>query len=43
VKAKQLGGNGLLTAVLVFSYILLVGWSFMMFIVLRDWNKPYLD
>jgi hypothetical protein len=27
VKANQLGGGGLLTAVLVFTYILLVGWA----------------
>lgn len=36
VKAKQLGGGGLLTAVLVFSYILLVGWALAISMILMN-------
>lgn len=39
VEANKLGGGGLLTAVLVFSYILLVGWTLSMAMVLM-YMKP---
>lgn len=37
VKAKQLGGEGLLTAVLAFTYILLTGWGVVIAMVLMRW------
>jgi hypothetical protein len=37
VNAKGLGGDGWLTAVLVFTYILLVGWTITMAMVLMYW------
>jgi hypothetical protein len=39
VKKNQLGGAGLLTAVLVFTYILLVGWAVTISIVVMNWTK----
>lgn len=42
VKKNQLGGSGLLTATLVFTYILLVGWAVTIAMVLLHWGNSFI-
>lgn len=40
IKEKNLGGTGLLTAVLIFTYILLIGWAMAISMVFMWWGRP---